>query len=155
MPGSDQRQVDRPRHDASGLAIGPGSFAQPVQVRGPRRVDALLGRPDVVILQGPCARRHLERLVVAVVVMAEHQAHEQLELCPGVQRRLLIDRIDVAGGVLLLEVCKQVELVSGYAGEMMVEGALAEAETSGKIVEIDVVADPERVRRLDLAVLDD
>jgi RNA polymerase sigma-70 factor, ECF subfamily len=57
----------------------------------------------------------------------------------------------------------------GYAGPALVNGAagivvtpegrpfsvLGFTVTGGRIVEIDVVADPERLRRLDLTVLDD
>jgi RNA polymerase sigma factor (sigma-70 family) len=51
-------------------------------------------------------------------------------------------------------------LVNGAAGIVVIQegrpfSVLGFTVTGGKIVEIDVVADPERLRRLDLAVLDD
>ena len=51
-------------------------------------------------------------------------------------------------------------LVNGTAGAVIVEdgrAALVMAFTvsSGKIVEIDVITDPERVRRIDVAALTD
>jgi len=54
----------------------------------------------------------------------------------------------------------QPALVNGAAGAVFAPGGqpravLAFTITRGKIVEIDILADPERLRQLDLAVLDD
>jgi hypothetical protein len=70
------------------------------------------------------------------------------------------EQVLTAGGFARLARLAQPALVNGAAGVVVAPGGQPSAVVGftvrrGKIVEIDVLADPERLRQLDLAVLND
>jgi hypothetical protein len=70
------------------------------------------------------------------------------------------EQVRTTGGFARLARFARPALVNGAAGVVVAPGGrpvavMAFTITGGRIVEIDVLADPARLRRLDLAVLDD
>jgi RNA polymerase sigma-70 factor (ECF subfamily) len=70
------------------------------------------------------------------------------------------EQVLTAGGFARLARMAQPVLVNGAAGVVMAAGGrpfsvVGFTVSGGKIVEIDILADPERLRQLDLAVLND
>jgi hypothetical protein len=76
------------------------------------------------------------------------------------QQALLAEEVLTTGGFSRLARLAQPALVNGAAGVVMAAqgrpfSVVAFTVRRGKIAEIDVLADPARLRRLDLAALDD